>query len=98
VRSRRRPERQQRPSIEAAITIENLPSAKTVRWSASRKAMLVSAVRTGLLSLEETCARYAVSTEEFVTWQRQLDREGPKGLRVLLIPKYRGERRVAHRV
>ncbi len=37
----------------------------TKRWVIRRKAEVVAAVRGGLLSLEEACARYTLTVEEF---------------------------------
>jgi Protein of unknown function (DUF1153) len=34
-----------------------------------RKAEVVAAVRRGLLSLEQACSRYALSAEEYLSWQ-----------------------------
>ena len=48
------------------LTVENLPSPMTKRWVIRRKAELVAAVRGGLLSLEEACGRYGITTEEFL--------------------------------
>jgi hypothetical protein len=38
-------------------------------------------VRGGLLSLEEACSRYTLTVDEFLVWQRSIDRHGPAGLR-----------------
>ena len=62
--------------------LDLLPPQDTVRWVARRKAQVVTAVREGVLTLEEACARYALSVEEFCAWQRCFDREGVRGLRV----------------
>jgi hypothetical protein len=67
----------------------DLPSPETYRWVARRKAQVVAAVRTGLLGLEEACARYNISTEEFTSWERALDRHGPKALRVTRLQEFR---------
>jgi DNA-binding winged helix-turn-helix (wHTH) protein len=50
-----------------------LPSPDTKRWVRQRKAMVVDAVRSGAVSLEEVCRRYELTVEEFVSWQRALD-------------------------
>ena len=47
------------------LTIADLPPPTTKRWVISRKAEVVAAVRGGLLSLEEACARYTLTVEEF---------------------------------
>jgi hypothetical protein len=71
------------------LTVANLPPNKAVRWPIRRKAEVVAAVRGGLLSLEEACERYSLSVEEFLNWQRSLDRFGQDGLKVTKIKKYR---------
>ena len=63
------------------ITLEDLPPPDTTRWVSRRKAEVVSAVRGGLISLAEACARYEMTVEEFVTWQQAMDAEGIAGLR-----------------
>jgi Protein of unknown function (DUF1153) len=71
------------------LTLAMLPPADTVRWVARRKAQLVSAVKGGLLSLEDACERYSLTVEEFLIWQRQVDRFGMQGLRVTRLQSYR---------
>ena len=41
----------------------DLPPPDTKRWVTRRKAMIVNAVRTGVISLEEVCRRYELSVE-----------------------------------
>jgi len=69
---------------------ETLPPAGTRRWVIRRKAQVVEAVRSGLISLEEACSRYALSIEEFLSWQRSIERDGLRGLRITRIQDYRG--------
>src|SRR5207237_4027772 len=54
-----------------------------------RKAVIVNAVRTGVISLEEVCRRYELSVEEFLSWQRAIDAHGVPGLRVTRLQIYR---------
>jgi hypothetical protein len=54
-----------------------------------RKAEVVAAVRGGLLSLEEACSRYMLTVEEFLAWQRSIDRHGLAGLRTTRLQQYR---------
>jgi len=63
------------------LTLNNLPSPKTKRWVPRRKAEVVAAVRGGLLSLDDACARYALTFEEFMSWQSALEQYGLEGLR-----------------
>lgn len=64
-----RPSRGQPPKI-GPITADELPSPSTTRWVARRKAQVVSAVRSGLLSIDEALKRYRLTTEEFVSWEK----------------------------
>jgi hypothetical protein len=66
-----------------------LPAPDTKRWVARRKAVIVNAVRSGVLSLEEACRRYQLSTEEFYAWQKAIDAHGVAGLRVTRLQIYR---------
>lgn len=71
------------------LTLADLPSPTTRRWVIRRKAKVVAAVRGGLLSLDEACRRYHLSVEEFLSWQRMIERHGLPGLRVTRIQQYR---------
>ena len=73
-----------------ALTVADLPPRNTKRWVIRRKAELVAAVRGGLLSLEEACERYALTVDEFLSWQRSIDRYGLPGLRATRVQAYRG--------
>jgi hypothetical protein len=63
------------------LTLADLPLPDTKRWVIRRKAEVVAAVRGGLLSLEDACRRYALNSEEFLCWERCIDRFGLEGLR-----------------
>jgi hypothetical protein len=54
-----------------------------------RKAVVVAAVRGGLLSLEDACSRYMLTVEEFLAWRRSIDRFGLAGLRTTRTQQYR---------
>jgi hypothetical protein len=71
------------------LTLENLPLPSTQRWVVRRKAEVVAAVNGGLLTVDEACARYDLTVEEFVSWQRAVDRSGVPGLRVTRTQHYR---------
>ena len=70
-------------------SVDDLPSRDTVRWHTHQKAQVVAGVRIGLISLEEACRRYRLSTEEFASWQRLIDEYGLLGLRVTYCKQYR---------
>jgi hypothetical protein len=65
------------------LTTADLPPATTTRWVKRRKAEVVVAVHGGLISLEEACSRYALTVEEFYSWERAVKKE----------PSSRGSRR-----
>ena len=71
------------------LTIADLPAPGTKRWVIRRKAEVVAAVRGGLISLEDACARYTLTVEEFLAWQRAIDRFGLAGLRATRVQQYR---------
>jgi hypothetical protein len=54
-----------------------------------RKAEVIAAIRGGLLTAAEACARYRLSPEELELWQDSIDRAGVPGLRVTRIQLYR---------
>jgi hypothetical protein len=71
------------------LTVESLPPRNTVRWVIRRKAEVVSAVRNGLIGLDEVCERYRLSVEEFLNWERLVNAHGLRGLRVTRTQRYR---------
>jgi hypothetical protein len=71
------------------LTFADLPKPDTKHWVIRRKAEVVVAVRGGLLSLEEACDRYSLSVEEFLAWQRAIDKYGLAGLRSTRTQQYR---------
>ena len=71
------------------LTVADLPPRDTKRWVIRRKAEVVAAVRGGLLSLEEACERYKLTVDEFLSWQRTIDKHGLQGLRAPRLKDYR---------
>lgn len=71
------------------LTISDLPPPDTKRWVIRRKGQVVAAVRGGLIALEDVCARYKLTVEEFLSWQLSIDRHGLPGLRTTKLQKYR---------
>lgn len=53
-----------------------LPSSCSTRWNSRRKAAVVRAVLTGVISLDQAQAIYRLSVSEFYSWKRFLDAEG----------------------
>jgi hypothetical protein len=76
------------PALPGALNPE-LPEAGTTRWVVRRKAIVVGAVRSGAITLQEACRRYKLSVEEFLAWQRSMDSYGVPGLRSTRLQIYR---------
>ena len=72
----------------SAVNVE-LPPRETKRWVATRKAAVVTAVRSGAIGLEEACSRYELSEEEFHAWEQGIATYGVAGLRVTRLQIYR---------
>jgi hypothetical protein len=53
-----------------------------------RKAAVIEAVRGGWVPIEEAC-RLKLSVDEFLTWERDIDRHGLHGLRSTRYQIYR---------
>lgn len=62
------------------LALSDLPPHDIKRWYPRQKAELVAAVEGGLLTVDEVCATYRIDLEEFVSWQRGMDRLGMRGL------------------
>ena len=71
------------------LTIANLPPPRPGRWVIRRKAEVVAAVNGGLLNLDEACRRYGLTVEEFLSWQRAMNRFGVAGLSATRLQVYR---------
>lgn len=75
------------------MTLENLPSPSTKRWVIRRKAQVVEAVRSGIISRNDACKKYNISIEEYLSWQHLIDRHGIRGLRTTCTQVYRDVRK-----
>ena len=73
----------------SVMTQGDLPSAKTRRWVASRKAAVVRGVVYGLISQETALERYGLSEEEFMQWVRAVTDHGEDALKATALQKYR---------
>ncbi|QIE41597.1 CtrA inhibitor SciP [Meridianimarinicoccus aquatilis] len=73
----------------SCLSRADLPSEKTVRWVASRKAVVVNAVKYGLLPQEEALTRYGLSRDEFNSWCNSVERFGEDALKTTSLQKYR---------
>lgn len=75
------------------ITLADLPASGESRWVPRRKAQVVAAVGGGLLSLDDACDRYALTVEEFLSWQTAMKKYGLPGLRATHAQDYRQPQR-----
>ncbi len=73
----------------APLTVDDLPPPQTERWVIRRKAEVVAAVRGGLLTFDDACERYNITSEEFLGWQKAIETHGMAGLRTTRIQSYR---------
>jgi transposase-like protein len=71
------------------LSMTELPPPNT-RWVARRKAAVVAAVSSGMITLEEACGRYQMSEEEFCAWRRAFENFGILGLRADCVQQKRG--------
>ena len=81
-----------RESVGGTRRLEQLPHPNTKRWVVRRKAAVVAAVRSGVITLEEACRVYQLTKEELFSWDRAFELHGLAGLRVTRIQQYRGSR------
>jgi transposase-like protein len=56
---------------------------------ARRKAAVVAAVASGVLTIEEACRRYQMLEEELLAWQRAFESHGIVGLRADYVQQHR---------
>jgi transposase-like protein len=66
-----------------------LPPSDTKRWTARRKASIVEAVLSGMITIEEVCRRYGLSVDEFLSWHNAMQSHGVPGLRITKLQNYR---------
>ncbi|TQM92942.1 DUF1153 domain-containing protein [Roseinatronobacter monicus] len=71
------------------LTLADLPPNDTRRWVASRKAIVIKAVESGLLSKKAALDRYDLSEEEYDLWKDAITDHGLDALKVTALQKYR---------
>ena len=74
---------------DGSITLDMLPSSAATRWVTSRKAQLIAAIRSGVITVEEASRRYCLTIDELGEWQASFDRHGKRGLRTTFTQQYR---------
>jgi hypothetical protein len=70
------------------LTPSDLPPTNTTRWVIRRKAVVVGAVESGMISLDDACLRYSLSVEELTAWRQALKEFGPAGLKTTKTHQY----------
>jgi hypothetical protein len=77
------------PSLNEVLDrMPELPSLGQ-RWTVRRKAAVIEAVRGDWVPIEEICRLYTLSVDEFLAWERDIDRYGIHGLRSTRLQIYR---------
>jgi Protein of unknown function (DUF1153) len=76
------------PTDDSLDRVPDLPSGSQ-RWTVRRKATVIEAVRAGWVPIEDVCALYNLSVDEFLAWERDVDRYGVPGLRATRFQIYR---------
>ena len=74
--------------LDALGAVPELPKVSQ-RWTVRRKAAVIKAVRGGWMPIEEACEVYNISVDEFIAWERDIDRNGVPGLRTTRYQIYR---------
>ena len=77
---------------EVFARIPELPGLSE-RWTVRRKAAVIQAVRGGWVPIEEIVRLYNLSVDEFLAWERDVDRYGVPGLRTTRYQIYRDTER-----
>jgi len=71
------------------LTRSDLPARNTRRWVARRKALVVMAVNSGLVTEDEALEMYGLSSEELHSWRSAMETHGTRALRATAAQKYR---------
>ena len=71
------------------MTRADLPRADTRRWVASRKAAVVKAVESGLISREDALEMWELSKAELDEWLFAVQAHGEVALKATLVQRYR---------
>ena len=76
------------PTDASLDRVPELPS-RSQRWTVRRKATVIEAVRAGWVPIEDVCELYNLSVDEFLAWERDIDRYGVPSLRATRFQIYR---------
>ena len=84
---------QDRRLLRTRAAADALPPPDTRRWTPRRKAGVIAAVLSGVITIEEACRRYELSVDEFDWWQNTMNMHGVPGSRTTRLQIYRHSRR-----
>ena len=79
-------------SLVETLLREGLPPPNTRRWVVRRKAAVVVAVSSGMITIEQACQVYQLTEEELLSWKHAFETHGLAGLRTTRIQRYRQRR------
>ncbi len=72
----------------SVMTRADLPSSKTRRWVASRKAAVIRAVLYGLITQRQAMEMYDISDEEFDSWVSAVALHGEEALKATALKRF----------
>jgi hypothetical protein len=73
----------------SSLSRADLPSVNTTRWVAGRKAVVVKAVKSGLIDASEACEMYSLSNEELDSWCAAVAEFGVNALKTTALQRFR---------
>ena len=76
-------------SLVETLLKEGLPPPNTRRWVVRRKAAVLVAVSSGIITVEQACQVYQLTEEELLSWKHAFETHGLAGLRTTRIQQYR---------
>jgi hypothetical protein len=76
-------------SLAETLLREGLPPPNTRRWVVRRKAAVLVAVSSGIITVEQACQVYQLTEEELLSWKHAFETHGFAGLRTTRIQQYR---------
>jgi hypothetical protein len=79
------------PLVETLLS-EGLPPPNTRRWVIRRKAAVVVAVSSGMITIGQACQVYQLTEEELLSWKHAFETHGLAGLRTTRTQQYRRSR------
>lgn len=72
-----------------AMTRADLPPRDTRRWVASRKAAVVRAIATRLVTRDWALEHWGLSEDELIGWEQAVARHGEEALKATHLQRYR---------